>query len=427
MAQCLSSVVLLWISLGTVLGAGFLGVRPQSNGDCRYDDINKAHFSYDQNHCEGPMKWCNVHQCWSTCGSDIRQSPINIQTAETIREGFGDLQFRNLHLRVPANISNNGHSPDFDCKVETDEALRLKKNIILTNVPMRGDKQYIFAQLHIHIGNETNGTSDSNINDDEGSEHSIDGQFYPMEAHLVFYDSSFDNIGVAKPVNDSLVVLGVMIKVRDDDSEEENEEEEDKRENEEEEEDQEEPEQDDKDLCSLEEGKMNEKFYRKHCYRKRTKCKGRFAKRLSDNMEHYFEEIRNHDPVKPDLEKSSDDDIREYQCGDHPDLDFIYNNCMKRSTYESRNYREVESGISPLDVLPCDQSFYTYAGSLTTPPCYETVQWIVFKCPITVSKKAYRNLQLVQDSNEDELKLLGVKRHIMTNNTGIQVYRNHEN
>lgn len=27
-------------------------------------------------------------------------------------------------------------------------------------------------------------------------------------------------------------------------------------------------------------------------------------------MEHYFEEIRNHDPVKPDLEKSSDDDIR---------------------------------------------------------------------------------------------------------------------
>lgn len=74
-----------------------------------------------------------------------------------------------------------GHSPDFDCKVETDEALRLKKNIILTNVPMRGDKQYIFAQLHIHIGNETNRTSDSNINDDEGSEHSIDGQFYPME------------------------------------------------------------------------------------------------------------------------------------------------------------------------------------------------------------------------------------------------------
>lgn len=27
-------------------------------------------------------------------------------------------------------------------------------------------------------------------------------------------------------------------------------------------------------------------------------------------MEHYFEEIRNHDPVKPDLEKSTDDDIR---------------------------------------------------------------------------------------------------------------------
>lgn len=432
MAQCLLSTVLLWISLGTVLGAGFLGVRPKSQNKCRYDDINDAHFSYEWGHCEGPLKWCNVHQCWSTCGSDIRQSPINIQTAGTIREEFGDLQFRNLHLRVPANISNNGHAPDFDCKVETDEALRLKKNIILTNVPMRGEKQYIFAQLHIHIGNETNQNSDSNINDDEGSEHSIDGQFYPMEAHLVFYDSSFDNIRLAKPVNDGLVVLGVMIKVKDDDNEEENEEEEEEKENQEEEEDQEKPQQEDdktfdKDICSLEEGNMDEKLYRKHCYRKRTKCKERFAKRLSDYMEHYFKEIRNHDPVEP--EESSDKDKRsdEYQCGDHPDLDFIYKNCTRRSTYNSRNYREVESGISPLDVLPCDQSFYTYAGSLTTPPCFETVQWIVFKCPVTVSKKAYRNLQLVQDSNKYPLKLFGVKRHIMTNNTGILVYRNHEN
>lgn len=420
MAHCLLPAVLLWCSLGTVFGAGFLGVRPRSRNECRYEDINDAHFSYEEGHCEEPPLWCNVHQCWSTCGSDIRQSPINIETAGTIREEFGDLQFRNLHLRVPANISNNGHAPDFDCKVETDAALRLKNNIILTNVPMRGDRQYIFAQLHIHIGAdnstdiETNENSNSDINSNKGSEHSIDGEFYPMEAHLVFYDSSFDHIRMAKPVNNSLVVLGVMIKVKDDDEEEENEEEEN-----EEEEEQEEQEQ--------EEGDMDEECYKRRCYKKRTKCNERFAERLSDYMEHYFEEIRNHDPVDP--EESSDKDTRddEYQCGDHPDLDFIYGNCMKRSTYGSRNYREVESGISPLDVLPCDHSFYTYAGSLTTPPCYETVQWIVFKCPVTVSKKAYKNLQLVQDSNKDPLKLLGVKRPIMTNNTGIVVYRNHGN
>lgn len=58
---------------------------------------------------------------------------------------------------------------------------------------MRGDKQYIFAQLHIHIGNETNQNSDSKIKNDEGSEHSIDGQFYPMEVK----QESFDHIMIA--------------------------------------------------------------------------------------------------------------------------------------------------------------------------------------------------------------------------------------
>lgn len=30
--------------------------------------------------------------------------------------------------------------------------------------------------------------------------------------------------------------------------------------------------------------------------------------------------------------------------------------------------------------------FYTYKGSQTTPPCYETVQWIVMKNQVTVTK-----------------------------------------
>ena len=31
-------------------------------------------------------------------------------------------------------------------------------------------------------------------------------------------------------------------------------------------------------------------------------------------------------------------------------------------------------------------SYWTYEGSLTTPPLFETVTWIVFKKPMTVSK-----------------------------------------
>ena len=38
------------------------------------------------------------------------------------------------------------------------------------------------------------------------------------------------------------------------------------------------------------------------------------------------------------------------------------------------------------DLLPTDRSYYTYMGSLTTPPCSEGVRWIVMRQPISVSQ-----------------------------------------
>lgn len=46
-------VVVVLCFVGIVSGAGYEGKRPQSQGACYYDDINKAHFSYERDNCEG--------------------------------------------------------------------------------------------------------------------------------------------------------------------------------------------------------------------------------------------------------------------------------------------------------------------------------------------------------------------------------------
>lgn len=54
--------------------------------------------------------------------------------------------------------------------------------------------------------------------------------------------------------------------------------------------------------------------------------------------------------------------------------------------------------INPADLLPAGRSYYTYMGSLTTPPCTEGVLWLVMKQPVQVSpeqinifSRLYRN------------------------------------
>jgi carbonic anhydrase len=65
---------------------------------------------------------------------------------------------------------------------------------------------------------------------------------------------------------------------------------------------------------------------------------------------------------------------------------------------------EVNQDVAPAEaidlngLLPENRSYYTYMGSLTTPPCTEDVLWMVFKQPLQVSaeqvaifSRLYRN------------------------------------
>lgn len=57
---------------------------------------------------------------------------------------------------------------------------------------------------------------------------------------------------------------------------------------------------------------------------------------------------------------------------------------------------DMTGGLDPAVLLPSDTTqYWTYLGSLTTPPCFESVTWVVFKEPIEVSEAqmaAFRSL-----------------------------------
>ncbi len=45
------------------------------------------------------------------------------------------------------------------------------------------------------------------------------------------------------------------------------------------------------------------------------------------------------------------------------------------------------SRINAMDLLPADRAYFSYSGSLTTPPCSEGVNWMVMATPVEISAK----------------------------------------
>lgn len=63
-------------------------------------------------------------------------------------------------------------------------------------------------------------------------------------------------------------------------------------------------------------------------------------------------------------------------------------------------------------LVPSTSKFYRYAGSLTTPPCSEIVQWVVFAEPITVSKEQLEAFAKLYPDNSRPVQALN-KRTIV--------------
>jgi carbonic anhydrase len=62
-------------------------------------------------------------------------------------------------------------------------------------------------------------------------------------------------------------------------------------------------------------------------------------------------------------------------------LQKVWNNLPLEKNQEAA----ARTPLELLDLLPDDRGYFTYMGSLTTPPCSEGVQWIVMRQPIAAS------------------------------------------
>jgi len=137
-----------------------LSVVAKSTG--KHDAGAKPHWAYDGK--AGPKAWGKLDPEWSKCSSGKAQSPIDILPRA------GNASPIEFHYRpTPASIIDNGHT--LQVNFEPGSTIDIDRHT------------YALVQFHFHTP----------------SEHSIAGEHYPLELHLVHKD-----------VDGKLAVIGVL-------------------------------------------------------------------------------------------------------------------------------------------------------------------------------------------------------------------------
>lgn len=217
---------------------------------------------------DGEKSWSKTYP---SCGG-LLQSPIDLHD-DILRynASLRPLAFQGYNQSASPQfvLTNNGHSVK----------VKLPKDMQVRGLGAR----YNASQLHLHWGDK---------NDPHGSEHTVGGEHFAAELHIVYYNSDrYPNDSFAKDKPEGLAVVAVLIEV----------------------------------------GSSNPAYDKIFDHLKDVKYKG--------------QEV------------------------------FI-------------------PGFSIEELLPeRPEEYYRYRGSLTTPPCYPTVLWTVFRNPVQISQEQLMKLE----------------------------------
>jgi carbonic anhydrase len=130
-----------------------------------HQNCDEVHWSHHKGE-DGPENWENLCDGFIACGGNA-QSPIDIITEELIEKS--DIPALEIqYSSSPTHIFNNGHTVQFGITGEN--------NLLI------GDKSYELSQFHFHAL----------------SEHTVNGNHYPIEVHFVHRhsDTDFAVIGI---------------------------------------------------------------------------------------------------------------------------------------------------------------------------------------------------------------------------------------
>ncbi|XP_066491996.1 carbonic anhydrase 4 [Tiliqua scincoides] len=160
------------------------------------------HWCYLSQMCHDPA--CEEPRAWnlldSECGKN-RQSPINIITSKVqYNWELGPFSFKNYDTEQEKNwtIKNNGHSVQ----------VMLDGSATVASGGLSGT--YKAVQFHFHWGNNESRGTGTTVS--SGSEHSIDGERYAMELHIVHIKNEHASLDEAL-LKKGVAVLGFFIEL----------------------------------------------------------------------------------------------------------------------------------------------------------------------------------------------------------------------
>ena len=77
----------------------------------------------------------------------------------------------------------------------------------------------------------------------------------------------------------------------------------------------------------------------------------------------------------------------------------VLNKLLRNLPEENDETQMIKSEVFGYEILPSLREYYTFNGSLTTPPCTEGVRWIVLKTPVEISKSQLEDFKNVMPKN----------------------------